>query len=188
MFRRRIVVVVEDGLRERVKKKLFSHKKKISLLDDNKGYISVSLPGRCIFSYFFLILWDRTGCGEKRIRRSKRVATRKIKNTNRNKIKTLQKLKKNAYSDFIPPDLTVMVASWENGNLFEWKEKCPWMKQVLRMQWNSPLSPKMYRKSRKWRWGNSASWSQSTTGAGLQTGSDTMFDNTGIPTEDEHLQ
>jgi hypothetical protein len=23
---------------------------------------------------------------------------------------------------------------------------------------------------------------------GLQTGSDTMFDNTGIPTEDEHLQ
>jgi hypothetical protein len=30
MFRRRIGVVV-------VKKKLFSHKKKISLLDDNKG-------------------------------------------------------------------------------------------------------------------------------------------------------
>jgi hypothetical protein len=24
--------------------------------------------------------------------------------------------------------------------------------------------------------------------SGLQTGSDTMFDNTGIPTEDEHLQ
>jgi hypothetical protein len=41
MFRRRIggffVVVVEDGLGERAKKKLFSHKKKISLLDDNKG-------------------------------------------------------------------------------------------------------------------------------------------------------
>jgi hypothetical protein len=26
------------------------------------------------------------------------------------------------------------------------------------------------------------------TGSGLQRGSDTMFDNTGIPTEDEHLQ
>jgi len=42
MFRRRIVVVVvfvvdEDGLGERAPKKLFSHKKKISLLDDNKG-------------------------------------------------------------------------------------------------------------------------------------------------------
>jgi hypothetical protein len=42
MFRRRIggvvVVVVEDGLGEHApKKKLFSHKKKISLLDDNKG-------------------------------------------------------------------------------------------------------------------------------------------------------
>ena len=40
MFRRRIggvVVVVEDGLGERAKEKLFSHKKKISLLDDNKG-------------------------------------------------------------------------------------------------------------------------------------------------------
>jgi hypothetical protein len=40
MFRRRIggvvvVVVVEDGLGEHAKKKLFSHKKKISLLDDN---------------------------------------------------------------------------------------------------------------------------------------------------------
>jgi hypothetical protein len=32
-----VVVVVEDGLGERAKKKLFSHKKKISLLDDNKG-------------------------------------------------------------------------------------------------------------------------------------------------------
>jgi hypothetical protein len=43
MFRRRIggvvvvVVVVEDGLGEHAKKKLFSHKKTISLLDDNKG-------------------------------------------------------------------------------------------------------------------------------------------------------
>ena len=41
MFRRRIgvvvVVVVEDGLGEHAKKKLFSHKKKISLLDENKG-------------------------------------------------------------------------------------------------------------------------------------------------------
>ena len=39
MFRRRIggVVVVEDSLGERAKKKLFSHKKTISLLDDNKG-------------------------------------------------------------------------------------------------------------------------------------------------------
>jgi hypothetical protein len=38
MFRRRIVVfVVVDSLGERAKKKLFSHTKKISLLDDNKG-------------------------------------------------------------------------------------------------------------------------------------------------------
>ena len=42
MFRRRIVVVVvvvvvEDGLGELGKKKLFSLKKKNSLLDDNKG-------------------------------------------------------------------------------------------------------------------------------------------------------
>jgi hypothetical protein len=43
MFGRRIggvfflLVVVEDGLGERAKKKLFSHKKEISLLDDNKG-------------------------------------------------------------------------------------------------------------------------------------------------------
>jgi hypothetical protein len=38
MFRRRIlVVVVEDSLGELAKKKLFSHKKTISLLDDNKG-------------------------------------------------------------------------------------------------------------------------------------------------------
>jgi hypothetical protein len=42
MFRRRIggvvvVVVVEDGLGELAPKKLFSHKKKNSLLDDNKG-------------------------------------------------------------------------------------------------------------------------------------------------------
>jgi hypothetical protein len=43
LFRRRIVVVfvigvvVVDGLGECALKKLFSHKKKISLLDDNKG-------------------------------------------------------------------------------------------------------------------------------------------------------
>jgi hypothetical protein len=39
MFRRKIggVVVVEDDLGERAQKKLFSHKKKISLLDDKKG-------------------------------------------------------------------------------------------------------------------------------------------------------
>jgi hypothetical protein len=43
MFRRRIggvvvvVVVVEDGLGEHAPKKLFSHKKKNSLFDDNKG-------------------------------------------------------------------------------------------------------------------------------------------------------
>jgi hypothetical protein len=41
MFRKRIggyvVVFMEDGLGERAKKKLFSHKKKISLIDDNKG-------------------------------------------------------------------------------------------------------------------------------------------------------
>jgi hypothetical protein len=39
MFRRRIgvVVVVEDGLGEHSPKKLFSQKKKIPLLDDNKG-------------------------------------------------------------------------------------------------------------------------------------------------------
>jgi hypothetical protein len=36
LIRRRIVVVVEDDLREHARKKLFSHKKKISLLDDNK--------------------------------------------------------------------------------------------------------------------------------------------------------
>ena len=32
-----VVVVVENGLGERAQKKLFSHKKKISLLDNNKG-------------------------------------------------------------------------------------------------------------------------------------------------------
>ena len=40
MFRRRIggvFVVVEDILGEHAKKTIFSHKKKIPLLDDNKG-------------------------------------------------------------------------------------------------------------------------------------------------------
>jgi hypothetical protein len=42
LFRRRIisifvVVVVENVLGEHVDKKIFSHKKKISFLDDNKG-------------------------------------------------------------------------------------------------------------------------------------------------------
>jgi hypothetical protein len=38
MFKRRIeVVVVEDILGERAKKKHFSHKKNFLLLDDNKG-------------------------------------------------------------------------------------------------------------------------------------------------------
>jgi hypothetical protein len=38
MFRRRIGgVVVENDLGELAKKKLFSHKKKNSLLDENKG-------------------------------------------------------------------------------------------------------------------------------------------------------
>ena len=38
MFRRRIEgVVVEDGLGERAKRKLFSHKKNKLFLDDNKG-------------------------------------------------------------------------------------------------------------------------------------------------------
>jgi hypothetical protein len=37
MFRKKIVVVVVADVGEHAKKKLFSHKKKISLLDDNKG-------------------------------------------------------------------------------------------------------------------------------------------------------
>jgi hypothetical protein len=80
MFIRRIgvvvfVVVVEDGLGEHAPKKLFSHKKKIPLLNDNKGYISVSLPERCTFSYLFLIFRDHKRHGEKSIHRYKRVAT-----------------------------------------------------------------------------------------------------------------
>ena len=67
------------------------------------------------------------------------------------------------YSGFIPLDLTVMVVSWEKRNLFEWNKKCSWLKWALQTQWNSPLNPKVYINDRKWRWGNSSSWSQSTT-------------------------
>ena len=95
---------------------------------------------------------------------------------------------KNVYSCFIPQDLTEMAVSWANKNLFEWNEKFSWMKRVLRKKWNILLSPEMYENTRKWRWGKLASWSRSTTGAGIQTGSDSMFENTGIPTKDEHLQ
>jgi hypothetical protein len=49
-------------------------------------------------------------------------------------------------------------------------------------------NPRNVRNDRKWRLGKSSSQSRSITGAGLQTGSNTMFENTGIPTEDEHLQ
>jgi hypothetical protein len=37
LFRRRIVVVVVDGIGERAHKKLFSHKKTNSLFNGNKG-------------------------------------------------------------------------------------------------------------------------------------------------------
>jgi hypothetical protein len=65
------------GLGERAHKKLFSQKKFFSLLDDNKGWILVSLPGKCSFSYLFLIFRDLTGHREKSIRKYKRVATQK---------------------------------------------------------------------------------------------------------------
>jgi len=143
MFRRRIgvVVVFEDGLGEHVKKKLFSHKKKNSLLDDNKYWILVSLLGKCTFSDPFLNSRYQTGRRAKSIRRSKRVATRKQKIENQNN--TMQKFKRE-YPGFIPPDLTKMVVSWENINLFEWNEKCSWLKWVLQMQWNNHFSPEKY--------------------------------------------
>jgi hypothetical protein len=50
------------------------------------------------------------------------------------------------------------------------------------------FQPRNVQKCQKMEMRQLASRSRSTTGAGLQTGSDTMFDNTGIPTEDEHLQ
>jgi hypothetical protein len=113
LFRRRIAgVVVEDGLGEHAHKKLFSHKKKISLPDGNKGYISIRLPRKCKFFLCFLFIeivqnaWkrayanrkticvmffifrDHIECGEKRICRLKRVATQKQKIENRNIIST----------------------------------------------------------------------------------------------------
>jgi hypothetical protein len=62
---------------ESVLKKIFSHNGKFSLLDDNKGWISISLPRKCTFSDLFLIFRDRTRSGEKSIHISKRVATQK---------------------------------------------------------------------------------------------------------------
>jgi hypothetical protein len=55
------------------------------------------------------------------------------------------------------------------------------------MQWNNPLNQKMYKNDRNQRCGNTNSRSRSTMGVGLQMHSDTMFDNTSIPTKDEHL-
>ena len=52
---------------------------------------------------------------------------------------------------------------------------------------NIPLRLEMYGNGINQRCGNTASRSQSTTRTGLQMHSDTMFDNTGIPTEDEHI-
>jgi hypothetical protein len=76
MFRRRIgvvvVVVVKDDLGERAKKYSFSHKKKDSYVRSRLAY-----PEDAPFSYLFLIFRDHTLHGEKRICRSKRVATRK---------------------------------------------------------------------------------------------------------------
>jgi hypothetical protein len=105
------LLLLKTTLERVLKKKLFSHKKKISLINDNKGYILASLLERCTFFYLFLFFRDRTGCGAKNVRISKRVATRK-------EIILCKKFK-NVYSSFIPPDLTEMVVSWANGNLFE---------------------------------------------------------------------
>ena len=70
MFRRGIgvvvvVVVFEDGLGEHAPKKLFSHKKTIPLLNDNKAYISVSLPERCTFPICFLFFEITQGAGQR---------------------------------------------------------------------------------------------------------------------------
>jgi hypothetical protein len=46
-----VVVVVEDNLGERTHEKIFSLKKKNLLLDNNKGWISVSLLGKCKFPF-----------------------------------------------------------------------------------------------------------------------------------------
>jgi hypothetical protein len=57
LFRRRIggvfVVVVDDDLGEHAHKKVFSHKKKMSLLDNDNCLILVRLPGKCNFSLYF---------------------------------------------------------------------------------------------------------------------------------------
>jgi hypothetical protein len=69
MFRRRIVVVVvvvvEDGLGERAKKNLFSHKKKICFSMTTRFRSWLAYPERCTFSYLFLICRDHTRCGKR---------------------------------------------------------------------------------------------------------------------------
>jgi hypothetical protein len=81
LFRRRVlgvvVVVVEEGLGEHAKKKLFSHKKKICFSMTTRVRYRLAYPEKCTFSYLFMIFRDHIGGGEKSIHRSKRVATRK---------------------------------------------------------------------------------------------------------------
>jgi hypothetical protein len=91
------------------------------------------------------------------------------------------------YLSFMPLDLTEMVVSWESRNLFKWNGNRFLLKKELWMQWNSCLRPEMYENGRNQRWGNTTSWSRSTTRAGLQIPFDTMFDSIGIPVEVDHL-
>jgi hypothetical protein len=65
----------------------------------------------------FMICQDRTKCKAKSICRPKIVAA--WKQEKRNLKYYLYKKLKGAYSNFIPLDLTEMVVSWENINLFE---------------------------------------------------------------------
>jgi hypothetical protein len=58
-----------------LKKNSFHTRFFFSLLDDNKGYISVSIPEKCTFFYLFLIFRDRTRHREESIHKSKRVET-----------------------------------------------------------------------------------------------------------------